>query len=73
MICHDCRQSTAGRCWRHAQQTIRTGGASVIYSDHLDTGEYLMFARLDPEHDPIVRAICEKLGIDWRALMEPPK
>ena len=25
---------------------------------------------LDPKGDPIIRAICEKLGIDWRTLVD---
>ena len=35
-------------------------------------GLFYPFLHLHPESDPIVRAICDRLGIDWRLLRDFP-
>lgn len=53
-----------------------TGPPKVIMADIVPTGGTMpqeniyLIAHLDPETDPVVRAICERLFIDWQALMD---
>jgi hypothetical protein len=42
-------------------------GAPIVMADIVDSQIHIL-AHLDPETDLVARAICEKLGIDWRSL-----
>ena len=49
---------------------ITDGTSPQIMTHEEPPGMHYMRVHLTPDSDPIARAICEKLGIDWRALMK---